>query len=157
MVAADREQPLARSVHRSGRRPDRRAHVEHLADDRVAARALRLALEAQAQARVTFFVAPAGDADVVERRIGGRRAGLVVGVLFAGAAESEVLVRPFGNLFVSLASPWKVLPWGEVSDPPVVVKIPPGLPTPLLVYLQELALDPAKAGNFSNPVEVVIR
>lgn len=76
-------------------------------------------------------------------------AGLPV-FLVAGAATSELAVKKFGALFVDLAAPFLIVPFGTIPNSQNVA-IDPSLPVPLTVYLQEAALAPG-AGNFGNLV-----
>ena len=82
-------------------------------------------------------------------------AGLSV-ILIVGTAPDEACAYPFGSLFLSFASPWTILAWGQVPSS-VQVAIPPSSPTPLPLVFQELALDALARGNTSNAVELTIR
>ena len=82
-------------------------------------------------------------------------AGLDV-VLFAGTAPGESLLRPYGSLFLSFASPWILIPWGTIPSTKNVT-VPATVPPSTLVVIQELAIDRTTGhGNFSNPAEVLI-
>lgn len=82
-------------------------------------------------------------------------AGLSV-ILFIALAAGELPVPPFGALFIDFSRPWFLLPWGTIPSS-VQGTIPPGVPTPLPILLQELARDVGLgAGNTSNAVELVI-
>ena len=80
-------------------------------------------------------------------------AGLPV-VLVAGAAASELAVKRLGALFVDLSAPFLILPFGTIPNSQNLT-VPPSLPVPLTVYLQEAALAPG-AGNFGNLVTLEI-
>ena len=81
-------------------------------------------------------------------------AGLLV-MLFLGSADGETLLKPYGSVFFDLTSPWTFFPFGFVGDSFDVVV--PDLPVGTELFLQELALDMSTAaGNFSNPVRLVI-
>jgi hypothetical protein len=76
--------------------------------------------------------------------------------LFAGVAEGETFLPRFGALFVDLAKPWVMVPWGNIPST-VQVALPPEMPAATII-VQELALDAARsAGNTSNPVLVELR
>ncbi|MEW6745916.1 MAG: hypothetical protein AB1486_24515 [Planctomycetota bacterium] len=86
--------------------------------------------------------------------------------LFVGTARgAKCLGEPWGCLFLDLAFPWLVLPWGGIpatGSYEVRVPVPGDLPIPLFLIFQELALDrrhcsPPLAGNTSNAVEVTIQ
>jgi len=78
-------------------------------------------------------------------------------VRLAALADGEVLLRPFGPLFLDFAAPWSVVDVGVLPDQ-TVFKIPPGIVPPLALVFQDVAIDAVSgAGNTSNPVPVVIR
>src|SRR5262249_41082978 len=37
-------------------------------------------------------------------------------VMLVGTAESELLLRPYGSLFIDLAAPWLLVPWGTIPS-----------------------------------------
>jgi hypothetical protein len=76
-------------------------------------------------------------------------AGLPV-LLVVGVGTSELAVKKLGALFVDLASPFVILPFGTIPNTQNVT-IDPSLPVPLTAFLQEAALAPG-AGNFGNLV-----
>ena len=75
-------------------------------------------------------------------------------LMIVGFAEKERTVRPFGGLFVDLAFPFVIVPWGTIPDSRQL-SIDPTLPTPTTVMLQELALS-GPTGNFSKFVSLTI-
>jgi hypothetical protein len=75
-------------------------------------------------------------------------------LMIVGVAENERTVRPFGGLFVDLAFPFLIVPWGTIPDSRQL-SIPPTIPTPTTVMLQEIALS-GPTGNFSNFVSLTI-
>lgn len=80
-------------------------------------------------------------------------AGLPV-VLFIALSDGELCHGQLGTFFFDFAGTWLLVPWGSIPST-VQVSIPLGVPTPLPVVFQELALVPP-AGNTSNPVRVTI-
>jgi len=77
-------------------------------------------------------------------------------LLLLGVAESELLVRPYGSLFVDLSSAWLLVPWGIVPNVQSGV-IPSNLVVPVTLFFQEVALQSASgSGNSGNVVAVTI-
>ena len=75
-------------------------------------------------------------------------------LLFVGVAPGEVLIPPYGALFLDLASPWSFFKFRTIPDSRDVV-VPNDLPVGTKLVLQELAFDPSTAnGNFSNAVSL---
>jgi len=78
-------------------------------------------------------------------------------VRLLGVADGEVLLRPFGPLFLDLASPWMLIDSGVIPNQ-TIGTIPPGIVTPLTLVFQDVAIDAVSgAGNTSNPVSVIIQ
>ena len=76
--------------------------------------------------------------------------------LFVGTVPGEVLFKPFGRIFFSLASPWLIVPLGTLPDSTSFV-VASNVPVGTIVFLQDLAFDPpSSGGNLSNAVEVRI-
>ncbi len=76
-------------------------------------------------------------------------------LLFIASAPGTFLLNPFGVGFFDLSSPWSVFPIGQVPSS-INVMIPPTFPVPTTVFLQDLAIAPGSAGNFSNSQVVTI-
>lgn len=85
-------------------------------------------------------------------------AGLDARLYVAGSAGTPTMHPPYGCAYFSLAGRWRMFPLGTIpgSTP---FTIPPGIPTPITVHFQGLALQPgpSPAGNTSNPVTLTIQ
>jgi len=81
-------------------------------------------------------------------------AGLPV-CLFAGHATTDLVVAPFGSLFVDLSQVHLFLVWGTIPNV-VNATIPLNVPVPVTLYVQEVAFAPV-GGNFSNLVRFDVR
>jgi hypothetical protein len=75
-------------------------------------------------------------------------------LLVAGVGQAELAVPPYGSLFVDVAAPFVLIPWGTNPNTQLVT-IPPTLPVPTTVMLQELGFS-IFGGNLSNfvPLEI---
>ncbi|MCB9883557.1 MAG: right-handed parallel beta-helix repeat-containing protein [Planctomycetes bacterium] len=81
--------------------------------------------------------------------------GGLLAIRVIGTAPGEVPFVPFGSIFVDLMSPVFLQDIGIPGR--TQVPIPIGTPTPLPLFVQDIAVTPsASAGNTSNPVALVI-
>ncbi len=79
------------------------------------------------------------------------------GFLWIGVAPGDQVLPPLGSLFIDLSSPWFLFPAGIVPIS-VDVSIPSEIPVPFYFTVQALCVSVGNAaGNFSNPVEVIIQ
>jgi len=74
--------------------------------------------------------------------------------MVVGVGTGELLVPPFGSLFIDLSQSFLFLPWGTIPSC-VNVTLDPSTPAPLTILLQEVAFAPP-SGNLSNVVELVV-
>ena len=80
----------------------------------------------------------------------------LITLLFVGVASGEILLKPYGSLFLDVSQPYSFFPFAVIPDTRDVV-VPPTLIGPLEVILQELAMGiRSRNGNFSNVVKLVI-
>src|SRR5262249_20018659 len=76
-------------------------------------------------------------------------------LVIAGVATAELDVKPYGPLFVDLASPFVLFAFGTIPNSQSFV-LGASLPVPATFDLQAVAYQ-GGAGNLSNLVEVTIR
>ncbi|MBI4881801.1 MAG: hypothetical protein HY812_19390, partial [Planctomycetes bacterium] len=72
-------------------------------------------------------------------------------------AEGDFDLYPYGTIYLDLLGPWTFLGWAQ-TESQITLPVPLGLPVPLPVSFQQLAVNGAGGpGNFSNPVSIVVQ
>ncbi len=77
--------------------------------------------------------------------------------MFLAMAEGDFDFFPYGTIYLNLLGPWTFMGWAP-TESLITLPVPLGLPVPLPVSFQQLALTGGGgAGNLSNPASIVIQ